>query len=311
MPRIRSVHPGLFTDEAFAQLSDGAQVFLIGIWTEADDQGVFEWKPITLKMRLRPASLTPVEPLLEELIAANCVRKFCAAGRHYGAIRNFQRFQRPKKPNSIHPVPVEFRTYLGLTMPSSEPDDDDGGISSELDSDEAPSVPPKSEIIPQMEDGGGKRKDGKKAPPAPPRGGRQPKNPIPPDWRPSEAGATYARERGVDLAVQVPKFVRHHLGNDSRRADFSPYWLNWCDGDLSAKHPKSADPDLAGKQTAMLEGWLKRLRDHHGEAINGTSVADVDRVYRKFSGVNFLGFLDAVEAGEAWLLDELHSGAAA
>jgi hypothetical protein len=33
MPRIRSVHPGLFTDEAFVTVSMAARVLLIGVWT--------------------------------------------------------------------------------------------------------------------------------------------------------------------------------------------------------------------------------------------------------------------------------------
>jgi hypothetical protein len=68
MARIRSVHPGLFTDEAFVQLSPSAQIFWIGLLTESDDHGVFEWKPVTLKMRLLPLCDGSVEPLLQELV---------------------------------------------------------------------------------------------------------------------------------------------------------------------------------------------------------------------------------------------------
>jgi hypothetical protein len=32
MAHIRSVHPGLFIDDAFLELSMGARVLLIGIW---------------------------------------------------------------------------------------------------------------------------------------------------------------------------------------------------------------------------------------------------------------------------------------
>ncbi len=73
MARIRSIHPGLFTDEAFVSLTADAQVFLMGIWTEADDQGAFEWKPLTLRMRLRPTKDGPVDDLLDELEAAKFI----------------------------------------------------------------------------------------------------------------------------------------------------------------------------------------------------------------------------------------------
>jgi hypothetical protein len=52
MARIRSVHPSLFTDEAWVSCSPLARVLYIGLLTDADDQGLFEWKPIQIKMRL-------------------------------------------------------------------------------------------------------------------------------------------------------------------------------------------------------------------------------------------------------------------
>ena len=166
MARIRSVHPGLFTDEAFMALSDAAQVLFIGLWTEADDQGVFEWKPVTLRARLRPAKDGSIEPMLSELEAANCILRYEISGRKLGAIRNFCRYQRPKKPNSVFPTTPEIRTYTGLSGASSELDEDEAASVPKKEEPtplQTPPVPPKSEKSPQMEDGGGRREDGKKA----------------------------------------------------------------------------------------------------------------------------------------------------
>lgn len=151
MPRIRSIHPGLFTDESFVSVSDAAQIFYIGLLTEADDQGVFEWKPVTLKMRLRPASLQPVDGLLAELEASNRIVAYEIGGRKYGAIRNFRKFQRPKYPNANHPITDDIRRYVGLSdaIPAMD------GV------DEHP-VPRSGECNKQMEDGGGRREDGEK-----------------------------------------------------------------------------------------------------------------------------------------------------
>ena len=148
MPRIRSVHPGLFTDEAFVTLSDAAQILLIGLWTESDDQGVFAWKPITLKMRLRPASDYGVEPLLHEMLAVDSICHFEAGGKEFGAIRNFRKFQRPKKSNAVHPLPTELRKYVGLEGGNPEPDPLLGGDSSELDT---PSSDASSEPEPPLD----------------------------------------------------------------------------------------------------------------------------------------------------------------
>ena len=51
MSRIRSIHPGLFTDEAFMEASIPARMLIMGLWCEAWDDGVFEIKPLTIKAR--------------------------------------------------------------------------------------------------------------------------------------------------------------------------------------------------------------------------------------------------------------------
>lgn len=138
MARIRSIHPGLFTDEAFVSLSPAAQVLWIGLWCEADDQGVFEWKPTMLKMRILPASTALIDPLLAELENANCIRAYSAGGRRYGVIRNFVRHQRPKAPKEVHPLPPELLNYAGFTSAGHRPNATTGrrryAASSEQDS---------------------------------------------------------------------------------------------------------------------------------------------------------------------------------
>lgn len=148
MSRIRSVHPGLFTDDKFAAVSLGAKVLFIGIWTECDDQGAFEWNPVKLKLRVLPFDNVDITSLLAELADADMVKAYSHGGRKLGAVRNFTRFQRPKKPNSVYFMPPEFRTYAGLTADSSEPP-----------AVEAMPVPKKAEKSPQME---GREEEGRK-----------------------------------------------------------------------------------------------------------------------------------------------------
>lgn len=45
------------------------------LWTHCDDQGVFDWKPVTLKARIFPADNVDVAAVLAELEAANIVRQ--------------------------------------------------------------------------------------------------------------------------------------------------------------------------------------------------------------------------------------------
>jgi hypothetical protein len=134
MARIRSIHPGLFTDEAFMSASAHARLLIIGIWTEAWDDGVFEWKPLTLKAKLFPVDNVDMGALLDELVSLDFVKPF-EAGKRYGAIRNFQKYQRPKKPNSSGALPEILASYVGH-IPNQ--------------------FPTSSEKSPQMEDGGGR-----------------------------------------------------------------------------------------------------------------------------------------------------------
>lgn len=147
MSRIRSIHPGIWTDEEFVGLSSFARLLFIGIWNECDDKGIFVWSALQLKMRLLPADNIDAAALLEELAAADCVKKYEVAGKNYGAVRNFAKFQRPKKPNDIHPTTPLILTYAGHDGPRPTSDEDEVA-------DQFPTGGVKS---PQMEDEGGKR----------------------------------------------------------------------------------------------------------------------------------------------------------
>lgn len=111
MARIRSLHPGLFTDEAFMGISMPARILLMGLWTESDDNGVFEWKPLTLKVRVMPADAVDVSALLDELQAANVIMMYAVNEHKFGVVRNFCKYQRPRKPQYKYPVTREAELY--------------------------------------------------------------------------------------------------------------------------------------------------------------------------------------------------------
>ncbi len=114
MARIRSVHPGLWTDEAFVALSPFARLLAIGIWTECDDQGLFAWKPLQLKMRLMPADSVDIAALLAELLDGGLIGRFTVGKADLGAVRNFRKFQRPERPNAVHPITADIAAFIGL-----------------------------------------------------------------------------------------------------------------------------------------------------------------------------------------------------
>lgn len=149
MSRIRSIHPGIWTDEAFMSLSAYARLLLMGIWTEAFDDGVFEWKPLTLKARIFPVDSVDVNELLLELVHNGLVCRLDAHPKRPGVIRNFQRYQRPKKPNSSGMLPDEWLDFVGAKAAPETSEDD----SSEMVRNQFGTGSEKSQ---QMEDGGGR-----------------------------------------------------------------------------------------------------------------------------------------------------------
>jgi hypothetical protein len=157
MPRIRSVHPGFWTDEAVVSVSRDARLFFIGLWNQCDDKGVFEWKPVSLRMRIFPADPINVVTLLNELERADLIRAYEVDDRRYGVVRNFARFQRPKRPNNIYPLQLNLRLFSGLAPDNSPPVRNKGGKpeSEEGGRRNTPLSPPVIQLHPRRKKRGG------------------------------------------------------------------------------------------------------------------------------------------------------------
>lgn len=192
MSRIRSIHPGLFTDEAFVCLSPMARILLMGIWTECDDDGIFEWSPLKLKMRVLPADNADASGLLEEMLSANVVMRFDAEGKAYGAVRNFCQYQRPQKPKAVHPKSEAVRDFIN--MKAREKRDGTGAVQDEYDT---PTVIPR-----QMKEEGGRREtlSGKPEESKARKRADTPAQMIVPDWIPQEAWKAF-----VEMRRAMPK----------------------------------------------------------------------------------------------------------
>jgi hypothetical protein len=85
---------------------------------QCDDHGVFEWKPIVLKALIFPADNVDFSAVLGELEKLDCVRRIQIEGKHYGIVRNFAKYQRPKNPSYRHfnaeNIPPEVASYIGI-----------------------------------------------------------------------------------------------------------------------------------------------------------------------------------------------------
>lgn len=249
MARIRSVHPSLFTDEAWVSCSPLARILYIGLWTDADDQGVFEWKPLQIKMRLLPGDGADATALLDELAGVDLVQPYEIDGKRLGAIRDFRKFQRPQKPNAIHPITEKVREYVGLSATGTEPGEEQSRTST---------VNP-----PQMEDEGGEDKTLLS-----PRGGRRkPEVPIPdgcPNAQIVEDMQAEARSMGanIDLSFEAKQFRDWWKAKDGRNRDWDARWRTWARRAIKDA-PKTAAASMAGRTAAPNDDarWRSRVRE--------------------------------------------------
>ena len=98
MSRIRTVKPELFKHEDLfdAELASGLPLRLafIGLFTVADCEGRFKWRPRTLKLEVLPHDLLDFAQVLNALERAGFIERYEVDGETYGRIPSFTKHQR-------------------------------------------------------------------------------------------------------------------------------------------------------------------------------------------------------------------------
>ena len=100
MARIRTIKPEFWVDEKVAQLTLGARLLFIGLWSFADDQGYVEDKPRRIRMQIFPDDQFDVAPWLDELAALGLIVRYDSSSGPVLHIRNWDRHQRVDKPSA-------------------------------------------------------------------------------------------------------------------------------------------------------------------------------------------------------------------
>ena len=126
---------------ALTMESPHAAILWFMLLMQADDNGVFEWKVLTLKARCLPAVNSDINQLLAALVQFRFIQRFEHGGAVYGAVRNFRRFQRPKKPKALYPLPNELRTFVGTEAVGSPLDEDEDHTREDCDQQQPEPVP--------------------------------------------------------------------------------------------------------------------------------------------------------------------------
>ena len=122
MAKIRGIKPEFWTDETVVSLKIPTRLFFLGLWNFCDDQGVFEWKPLELKMKIFPADNFDVEKTLRELVVSTCVKKFTHENKDYGIVVNFTKHQKPDKRYFKTLIePLQLANILKLVVGTTRP----------------------------------------------------------------------------------------------------------------------------------------------------------------------------------------------
>jgi hypothetical protein len=109
MGRLRTIKPEFFQHERLfeAEQQTGLPLRLafIGLWTQADREGRFEWRPLRLKTNVLPWDSVDFAAVLDALAAAGFVVKYAAGEKIVGAIPSWHKHQRPHSNESPSPWP--------------------------------------------------------------------------------------------------------------------------------------------------------------------------------------------------------------
>ena len=109
MPRIRTVKPSFWSDEAVANLSRDARLLLLGLISFADDDGRFLASVTAINGYVYPHDDIPparIRRWLNEIEQAGIVHLYTANAHQYGVLPNYRRHQRISHPQvSTFPPP--------------------------------------------------------------------------------------------------------------------------------------------------------------------------------------------------------------
>jgi hypothetical protein len=102
MARQRFIHPGIWSDPVFGTLTDSEQVFYIGLFSNADDEGRILAGPSYLKSIIWPhrdVSAKQVQRVRDRVVAAfDAITLYTVRGVDYIEITNWSEYQKPKYP---------------------------------------------------------------------------------------------------------------------------------------------------------------------------------------------------------------------
>lgn len=116
-PRIRSIKPEMWHDEAFGSLTPQARLLFIGLITMADDEGRLRDLPAAIIGHVFPYDSVPpakVDRWLEELNHADLIVRYDVGEHSYIALRSWSKHQKINRATESRlPAPPTERSLNG------------------------------------------------------------------------------------------------------------------------------------------------------------------------------------------------------
>ena len=109
MARIRTIKPVFFKHERLYELERETglpmRVAFAGLWTQADREGRFEWRPRRLKTDILPYDEIDFALILNALADAEMVQRYEVDGKEYGFIPSWHEHQQVNKREQASRLP--------------------------------------------------------------------------------------------------------------------------------------------------------------------------------------------------------------
>lgn len=96
MARTRQIKPEFFDDSIMASCTPVVRLFFVGLWTQSDRNGIFEWDPPRLRKVLfgfDDFSIKDVSSWLDDLLVKRRICSTMVHGKRYGKVVNFEKHQ--------------------------------------------------------------------------------------------------------------------------------------------------------------------------------------------------------------------------
>lgn len=248
MARIRSIKPEFFRHEALyeAEQETGLPLRLAfaGMWTAADREGRFEWKPRQLKLDCLPYDDVDFSRVLDALMTRGFIVKYECAGKELGCIPGWNKHQvinNREKPSDI-PPPSDINDLTRAARVGDESGTPLGNAQVEGKGKE------------HGREGKGEGETRARDLPV-----RVELTPMTIDFALSDADSDFAHEIGMTDAIvnaELSKFIARKMSRKEVSADWAAEWRLWCHR-WREMNPKATEPPAPCDDSTV--DWDKQL----------------------------------------------------